>query len=111
MLFIAGLAVSACGSVATPTIVPPLSTGPPDGARRPIVIDADMDHSDIAAIAILLRDPALDVRAITITGTGLVHCAGGRRVTRYLLEEFREEQIPFACGREDGGPDATPFPD
>ena len=70
-----------------------------------------MDHSDIAAIAILLRDPAVDVRAITISGTGLVHCAGGLRVTRYLLEELREEQIPFACGREDGGPDARPFPD
>lgn len=61
-----------------------------------------MDHSDIAAIAILLRDPAVDVRAITISGTGLVHCAGGLRVTRYLLDELREEQIPFACGREDG---------
>ena len=109
-----GPLVAGCGPAASGTLSPSTSrsvTGPPDGARRPIVIDADMDHSDIAAIAILLRDPALDVRAITIAGTGLVHCAGGRRVTRYLLEEFREEQIPFACGREDGGPDARPFPD
>lgn len=111
---IAGPLVAGCGPTASVTPSPstsPSVTGPPDGARRPIIIDADMDHSDIAAIAILLRDPALDVRAITIAGTGLVHCAGGRRVTSYLLEEFRAEQIPFACGREDGGPDARPFPD
>jgi len=70
-----------------------------------------MDHSDLAAIAALLRDPAVDVRSITISGTGLVHCSGGRRVTRYLLEQMGVPDIPFACGREDGGPDARPFPD
>lgn len=70
----------------------------------------DMDHSDLAAIAVLLRDPAADVRAITISGTGLVHRAGGRRVTSYLLEQLGVPDIPFGCGREEGGPDARPFP-
>lgn len=107
VLTIVGFALSACGSAPTPTIVAPSSAVQP----RPIVIDADMDHSDLAAIAVLLRDPTVDVRAITISGTGLVHCAGGRRVTRYLLEQMGVPDIPFACGREDGGPDARPFPD
>ncbi|MGK2850131.1 MAG: nucleoside hydrolase [Candidatus Limnocylindrales bacterium] len=107
VLCIASLALSACGSVPTPTIVAPSAAVQP----RPIVIDADMDHSDLAAIAVLLRDPTVDVRAITISGTGLVHCAGGRRVTRYLLEQMGVPDIPFACGRENGGPDARPFPD
>lgn len=103
--------VVACGGSA-PTAQPAATaSGAPNAAPRPIVIDADMDHSDLAAIAILLRDPAVDVRAITISGTGLVHCAGGRRVTRYLLEQMGTTDIPFACGREDGGPDARPFPD
>ena len=79
--------------------------------RRPIIIDADFDLSDIAAISVLLRDPEVDVRAIAIDGTGLVHCQGGRLVTRYLLDEFGQPDIPFGCGREAGGPDATPFPD
>ena len=62
-------------------------------------------------MAVLLRDPALDVRAIAIDGTGLVHCAGGRRVTRYLLEQLGREDVPFACGRESAGPNGRPFPD
>ncbi len=62
-------------------------------------------------IAVLLRDPKVDVRAITIPGTGLVHCQGARLVTRYLIDEMGVPDIPFGCGREDGGPDARPFPD
>ena len=79
--------------------------------RVPVIIDADFDLSDIAAILILLRDPAVDVRAITIAGTGLVHCQAGRLLTRYLLDELGSPDIPFGCGREDGGADAHPFPD
>ena len=102
--------VSGClGVGSTPT--PATPTGEPAPDRRPVIIDADMDISDLAAIAILLRDPRLDVRAIAIGGTGLVHCAGGMRVTRYLLDEMGTPDIPFGCGREDGGPDAHPFPD
>ena len=84
---------------------------PGRAAVRPIVIDADMDHSDIAAILVLLRDPAVDVLAIAIDGTGLVHCQGGRLVTRYLLDELGITDIPFGCGRQNGGEDARPFPD
>jgi len=75
-----------------------------------VIIDADMDISDLFAVAVLLRDPALDVRAIAIDGTGLVHCAGGRRVTRYLLEQLDRADVPFACGREGSGPNGRPFP-
>ena len=77
----------------------------------PVIVDTDVEQSDLAALAILLRDPAIDVRAITIAGTGLVHCSGGRRAVRYVLEELGSPDIPYACGREDGGPDARPFPD
>lgn len=83
----------------------------PSAEPRPIIIDADMDHSDLAAIMILLRDPSVEVLAIAIDGTGLVHCQGGRLVTRYLLDELGQSDIPFGCGRENGGPDARPFPD
>ena len=80
-------------------------------SRVPIIIDADFDLSDIAAILVLLRDPAVDVRAITIAGTGLVHCQAGRLLTRYLIDELGSPDIPFGCGREEGGADAHPFPD
>lgn len=107
----AALLIAGCASAAPTPSPDPTAGSTPDTGLRPIIIDADMDHSDIAAVAVLLRDPAVDVRAITISGTGLVHCAGGRRVTRYLLEQLGAPHIPFGCGREDGGPDARPFPD
>jgi inosine-uridine nucleoside N-ribohydrolase len=106
------LAMLAGGCFASEDSSPtPAPTGEPAPERRPIIIDADQDISDLVAIAVLLRDPEVDVRAIAIDGTGLVHCQGGRRVTQYLLDEFGVPDIPFGCGREDGGPDARPFPD
>lgn len=106
------LIVAGClGSGPAPATPGPPRTGEPTPERRPVIIDADMDISDLAAIAVLLHDPALDVRAIAIDGTGLVHCAGGMAVTRYLLDEMGAPDIPFGCGREDPGPDGRLFPD
>ena len=87
-VIVIGLAVmlAACGpSTGSP---PALRSGEPPTTRIPIIVDADFDLSDIAAILILLRDPTVEVRAITITGTGLVHCQAGRLVTRYLIDEL-----------------------
>ncbi|HEX5829041.1 MAG TPA: nucleoside hydrolase, partial [Candidatus Limnocylindrales bacterium] len=50
-------------------------------------------------------------RAITVDGTGIVHCGPGLRNVRRILTAFGREGIPFACGRDDAGPDGTPFPD
>lgn len=113
-----GLLAALIGSVAVVALAcsssaqtsPSIRTGEPPTERIPVIIDADFDMSDIAAIAILLRDPAVDVRAITISGTGLVHCQGGRLIIRYLLDELGAPDIPFGCGREAGGPDAHGFP-
>lgn len=102
-------AIVGCGSSSGSP--PPARSGEPPTARLPVIVDADFDHSDIAALLVLLRDPAVEVRAITIAGTGLVHCQTGRLVTRYLLDELGASDIPFGCGREAGGPDAHPFPD
>jgi len=110
-VIVIGLAVmlAACGpSTGSP---PALRSGEPPTTRIPIIVDADFDLSDIAAILILLRDPTVEVRAITITGTGLVHCQAGRLVTRYLIDELGSSDIPFGCGREQGGDDAHQFPD
>ncbi len=114
-LSLLAILIAGCQPTATesgpPSAAAATSSPTPSGPPRPIVIDADMDHSDLAAIMILLRDPAVEVLAIAIDGTGLVHCQGGRLVTRYLLDELGQPDIPFGCGREKGGPDARPFPD
>ena len=97
---VVALATAACSTTPQPASTP-----------LPVIVDADMDISDLFAVAVLLRDPALDVRAIAIDGTGLVHCAGGRRVTRYLLEQLGRMDVPYACGRQDAGPRGRAFPD
>ena len=66
---------------------------------------------DLLAIYVLLRDPTLDVRAIAIDGTGLVHCGPGSRNMRRILGAFERLDIPFGCGRDDAGPERPPFPD
>ncbi|MGH2474604.1 MAG: nucleoside hydrolase [Candidatus Limnocylindrales bacterium] len=100
----------ACGSGETSQA--PRATGEPPTERVPVIIDTDLDVSDVAALAILLRDPRLDVRAVTVapTGTGVTTCASGRRLIRHILEEVGVAAIPGACGRENAGPDARPFP-
>ncbi|HUP54003.1 MAG TPA: nucleoside hydrolase, partial [Methylomirabilota bacterium] len=106
--------VSACGASTSSGSSPrPLITGDPPTSRVPIIVDTDVDISDIAALAVLLRDVRVEVRAVTIvpTGTGVTNCAAGRRVMQYVLEEFGATTIPIACGREDGGPDGQHFPD
>lgn len=104
---VAASVLAACGAG---TSSAPLPTGEPPTTRIPVVIDTDLDLSDIAAIAILLRDPKLEVRAISIAGTGLVHCRGGRRLTRYILDELDASATPFGCGREAAGKDGHAFP-
>lgn len=88
------------------------STGPSGAASpHPIVVTTDMGMDDLVAIYLLLREPSVDIRAITIDGTGLVHCGPGLRNIRRILAAFGREDIPFACGRDTAGPGGTPFPD
>jgi pyrimidine-specific ribonucleoside hydrolase len=104
----AALLAGCLGETPTPG---PLATGEPAPDRRPVIIDTDVGLDDFGAMLVLLRDPALDVRAITIVGTGLARCQGGRLVVRYLIDELGVSDLPFGCGRTTGGEDARPFPD
>ena len=82
------------------------ATGP-----RPVVIDTDLGQDDLLAIYALLREPAVDVRAIAISGTGLVHCGPGLRTMRRLLVAFDRVDIGFGCGRDRPGQNGRAFPD
>jgi inosine-uridine nucleoside N-ribohydrolase len=97
----------ATGATPAPTPSGSLNAGEP----RPIVITTDMGMDDLLAVYVLLRDPAVDVRAITVDGTGLVHCGPGLRNLRRILVAFNRPEIPFACGRDAAGPDGVPFPE
>jgi inosine-uridine nucleoside N-ribohydrolase len=88
-------------SAAAPSAMPP---------SLPLVIDTDMAPDDITAIASLVRDPAVDLRAITVAGTGEAHCPGGMFVARSMLTMLVDREIPVACGNGSPLSAAEDFP-
>ena len=62
------------------------------------------------AIMALLREPAVDIRAITIEGNGETHCEPGMRNLTWVLGQFGVDDIPIGCGREEPGAHGRLFP-
>ena len=75
-----------------------------------MIVDTDLAGDDVLALMVLLRDPGVDVRGVTIAGTGEVRCLPGIRNSRRLLAAFGRSDVPVACGRELPGPFGRSFP-
>ncbi len=91
--------VGACAPSAATSPTTPGPTGPADRAW-PLLIDTDVAPDDIVAISFLLSSPKVEVKAITVSGTGEAHCAAGVDVVLRLLERLDAPMIEVACGRE-----------
>ena len=72
----------------------------PVPSRRPLLFDTDVAGDDLVALSFLLSSPSVELVAITVSGTGEAHCAGGVDVVLRLLERLDASDIPVACGRE-----------
>lgn len=86
-----------------PASLPALKPGvaPPVAADAlPVIIDTDMAPDDWMAILYLLQRPDVDVRAITVMGTGEAHCGPGVRNALDLGVLAGRPEIPVACGRQ-----------
>jgi inosine-uridine nucleoside N-ribohydrolase len=68
--------------------------------RTPIVIDTDMAAEGIMSILYLLEQEGLNILAITVSGTGLVHCDAGVEQVLGLLNLVEADPVPVACGPE-----------
>jgi len=108
MLVPAAILLAGCATAA-PSGTPPGSTPsatsaevvvPSPGGPTPVVLDADMSSDDAMAIPFLVREPSLDVRALNVVGTGLVHCAQGIQFATDILAALGRLDIPVACGGE-----------
>ena len=66
----------------------------------PLIIDTDMAADDWMAILYLLQRADVDVRAITVVGTGETHCRPGVRNALNLAALAGRAELPVACGRE-----------
>ena len=67
---------------------------------RPLIIDTDMAMDDWIAILYLLQRSDIDVKAVTVSGTGEAHCDAGVQNAQHLLALGGYPDIPVACGRE-----------
>jgi pyrimidine-specific ribonucleoside hydrolase len=86
----------ACGIKSTPRPTPTPFSGTP----RAVVIDTDMGSDDWMAILYLLNRADVQVRAITVTGTGLAHAEPGATNALGLVALAGQPEIPVAVGRE-----------
>lgn len=67
---------------------------------KPVIFDTDMAHEDMFAALFLLSHPNVDVRAVTVSGTGEAHCGPGVSNALGLVAVSGHADIPVACGRE-----------
>lgn len=96
------LAACAAGTPsAAPTASPTITPVATPAGPTPVVVDTDLSFDDILALAYLLRQPEVDVRAVTVTGTGLVHCLPGLQVMARLLATLDRADVPVSCGRDE----------
>ena len=77
----------------------------------PLIVDTDLAHDDILALLFLTQHPSVDVQAVTVSGTGEVHCAAGVGNALAVLDAIGEADIPVACGRETPLAGTHAFPD
>ena len=85
--------------LSTTSVTAPVSVTTTDPAT-PVVIDTDMSLDDVMAILYLLQRPDVKVKAITVSGTGHVHCGPGMQHALGLIAIAGAQDIPVACGRD-----------
>jgi inosine-uridine nucleoside N-ribohydrolase len=66
--------------------------------KLPLIVDTDVGPDDLMALAYLLNQPRVEIRAIT-TCNGLAHTGPGARVIAQMLKYVRRTRIPVARGR------------
>jgi inosine-uridine nucleoside N-ribohydrolase len=79
-------------------------------AATPVVVDTDMSTDDIVALLYAASSPKLDLKAVTVSGTGLTTCPAGARHALQLLAVAGRADVPVACGRAEPLAGANQFP-
>jgi pyrimidine-specific ribonucleoside hydrolase len=90
------IAATGCGG---DDATPATTTRLPATSAVPVVIDTDAAIDDLVALTFLLSSDEVDVRAITVSGTGEVRCPAGISVVQELLARTGDEGVPIGCGR------------
>lgn len=75
----------------------------------PVVVDTDLAPDDLAALALLLRHPGVEVVAVTVPMTGQLDCRGTGLLADFF-EALETTPPPVACGTTPRGEDGLMFP-
>ena len=75
-------------------------TMPATPELKPFIIDTDMASDDWMAVLYLLQCPAIEIKAIAVTGAGQAHLGPGMRTALRLLALAGQPDIPVAGGRK-----------
>ncbi len=76
-----------------------LAAAAPGHAATPVIFDNDMAIDDWSALLYLARDPAVELLAVTVAGSGEAHCAPAERNALALLKlEGLDAEVPVSCG-------------
>lgn len=67
--------------------------------RTQILLDYSPTLSDAGALLYLASNPAVELVAVTLPGTGEADCEPGSRTTRALLAIADQADVPVGCGR------------
>jgi pyrimidine-specific ribonucleoside hydrolase len=90
--------VSMC-TIAVLTSCAPKAAQGHSAPPTPLVVDTDGGSDDAMALLYLLEDPSVEVEAITVSGTGLVHCpTGAMNMAGLVALAAPARAIPIACG-------------
>ena len=112
LLPLVAAALAACSPAASDTDGEVFAAGPmspPEPKRAdavPVLVDTDLAPDDLAALALLVRHPGVEVVAVTVPGTGELGCVG-RGLVADLFEGLRTAPPPLACGRTPRGADGV----
>ncbi|HEX9259025.1 MAG TPA: nucleoside hydrolase [Acidimicrobiales bacterium] len=108
-----GSSASPSSSVTAAPLSSTVTTAPPTTVPEttPIVIDTDLAADDLVAILYLLSSPAVEIKAITVSGTGEAHCTPGVSIAAGLVELVGRSGIQVSCGRETPLQGSHVFPD
>ncbi len=97
---------SGASSTPMPTSTPTVAAAD----RVPLIVDTDMSSDDVLALAYLLGRSGADLRAITVSGTGVGRCPAGAANAAALAAELGTS-VPTACGRSEALGDGHVVPD
>lgn len=81
------------------TAAPSCGSTESDSGSTLVVVDSDGAFDDIKAILFLLRQPDVEIVALTLSGTGIAHCPAAAENVAALLARIDAPEIPVACGR------------